>query len=216
MQAASELVNRGRAADAVTAFAAYLNRTGPVADTIACLGFAARMGGDFELAWRSYRPAFELGLVTDEYAFGFGVAAVRTGRLDDAERAFLRAKSLYPGTEDALLALGIVRLRRALDLVRSDPARAAVVLEGAIADCRRSSASRDLLKLTAILHAGLALARLGAGRAADADAERNLAAAVLPDILPMTARDLYGALVQFEAVECERIGVDAGSRRPPQ
>jgi tetratricopeptide (TPR) repeat protein len=201
------MLNRGNCPAAVGAMRALLASTGPVAEYQSILGFCARIAGDYDLAWRSYRPGFEEGLVNDENAFGFGVAALRTGRLEDAERGFLRAAELYPqAAGKARTALALVRLRRALVLVRTSPAAAAATLERAIAGAAAAPRPPDLESLVPLLHAALAVARLAQGRPADAIAERDLAASALPDIRRLTGEEIHAELEGFAREMTTRIG----------
>jgi hypothetical protein len=64
--------------------------------------------GDWEGAYRFLAPGVRAGVVDSWNYYGFARAAMRTGRADEARRAFLRARELNPGLGNVDVLVGAI------------------------------------------------------------------------------------------------------------
>ncbi|MEK7474234.1 MAG: tetratricopeptide repeat protein [Candidatus Coatesbacteria bacterium] len=93
---AEALVRAGKSDDAAREVARLGRLLSDVGHLRNVMAFSFRSAGRWDGAYRMYAPGVQAGMVDDENWLGFAMAALETGRIDEALVAARRAAVLYP------------------------------------------------------------------------------------------------------------------------
>jgi tetratricopeptide (TPR) repeat protein len=170
LAAAEALQRSGRTNEAAREVARLGRLLGDVGHLRDVMAFSFRSAGRWDGAYRMYAPGILAGMVDDENWLGFAMAALETGRIDEALVASRRARVLYPSraleTDQLLATVEHAAGERALR--EGKPVEAETAYRACLESLSRlpRSAQLDESRLFATVRLADALARQGRRREA--------------------------------------------------